>query len=295
MPITHLLFALLVVLVWGFNFIFVKFALEEIPPLLLSALRFFLASVPVIFFIKPPALNFRLVALYGLVMFALQFSLFFIGMYIGMTPGMASLLMQTQVFFSLFFAAVFLQERVNVWQIIGALISFMGIGLVALHVDQNVSFLGFICILGAAAAWGLGNLVTKKNNEMSMMALVVWGSFVACFPLLIATLLFDGPKTLLFGLRHLSWLGTFSVLYIVYASTWVGYGLWNWLLSRYPVSTVVPFTLLVPVIGLLSSVIVLDEPFQLWKLVACLLVISGLFINLFGARFVVAKMPQELS
>lgn len=77
MPVSHLLLALLVVVVWGFNFLFVTFGLQEISPLLLCALRFLLASVPAIFFIKLPSASLRIVALYGLVMFALQFSFLF--------------------------------------------------------------------------------------------------------------------------------------------------------------------------------------------------------------------------
>ncbi len=295
MPFPHLLLALLVVLIWGINFLFVKFALVEITPLFLCAARFILASIPAIFFIKLPNISCGVIASYGLIMFALQFSLLFIGMSIGMTPGMASLIMQTQVFFSMFFAAFFLGEKIDFWQIIGALVSFCGIGIVAMHFDANISFLGFICILAAAASWGLGNLITKKNKNISMIALVVWGSFVASFPMLIVSLLFEGPQAISLNFEHLTWLGTTSLAYIVYISTWVGYGVWNWLLSRYPVGTVVPFTLLVPVVGILTSVLVLGEPLQQWKIVTGLLVISGLFINIFGARIRVRRPLPEPS
>jgi O-acetylserine/cysteine efflux transporter len=292
MPIPHLLLALLVVVIWGINFLFVKLGLEEITPLLLCAVRFVLASIPAIFFIKPPA-SFKIVTLYGLVMFALQFSLLFIGMHAGMTTGMASLLMQVQVFFSLFFAAIWLGETLYSWQIAGALISFIGIGLVGMHVDKNISLLGFMAILGAAATWGIGNLITKKITNINMIALVVWGSFIACFPMLILSLIFEGPRSIVHSYNHLTWLGATSVLYIAYASTWIGYGVWNWLISRYPVGMIVPFTLLVPIIAILSSVLILGEPFQLWKLAAGLLVIGGLCINLLGARIFMSKAQSE--
>ncbi|MDP1604692.1 MAG: EamA family transporter [Legionella sp.] len=293
MPISHLFLALLVVVIWGVNFLFVKLALEEISPLLLCALRFLLASVPAIFFIKPPTMPFKRLAAYGLIMFALQFSLLFIGMHAGMTPGMASLIMQVQVFFSMFFASMFLNERPDSWQIGGALVSFMGIGVVALHFDSTISFTGFIFILAAAATWGIGNLITKKTANISMIALVVWGSFIASLPITLLSLLMEGPANIAASFHHLSWVGTASLLYIVYASTWVGYGVWNWLLSRYPVGIIVPFTLLVPVVGVLSSVLILGEPFTLWKLNAGLLVVTGLCINLLGARFFRTKRPVE--
>ncbi|HEL8636852.1 TPA: EamA family transporter, partial [Legionella pneumophila] len=289
---SHLLLALLVVFVWGINFIFVKLSLEEFSPLLLCAVRFLLASVPAVFFIKPPAVPFKIIAGYGLIMFALQFALLFIGLRVGMTPGVASLLMQVQVFFSMFFAIIFLGEQPQVGQIIGALIAFIGIGVVALHFDHNVSLMGFLCILAAAASWGIGNLITKKIHSVNLIAVIVWSSFVACLPMFILSLVFEGPESFVTAYEHMTWKGILSVLYIVYISTWVGYGVWNWLISRYPVGMVVPFTLLVPVVGILSSVFILGEPFYLWKLVAGLLVISGLCINLLTTRLFVAKTQQ---
>ncbi|BCA96639.1 O-acetylserine/cysteine exporter [Legionella antarctica] len=294
MPIPHLLLTLLVVVIWGLNFIFVKLGLEEISPLLLCAVRFFLASIPAVFFVKPPGAHFRIIALYGLVMFALQFSLVFMGMHAGMTAGMASLIMQVQVFFSMFFAVLFLGEQPSISQIAGALVAFMGIGLVAMHFDTNVSLPGFILILAAAATWGVGNLITKKIKTTNFVAIIVWGSFVACLPMFLLSFIFEGPQRIAASYHHLTWQGIGSLLYIVYASTWVGYGIWNWLLGRYSVGMIVPFTLLVPVVGILSSMLLLGEPFQLWKLNACLLVISGLCINILSPRFFMAKaQPHE--
>ncbi len=294
MPITHFLLVLLVVFIWGINFIFVKFGLEEIPPLLLCAVRFLLASVPAIFFIKLPAMSFKIVASYGLVMFALQFALLFLGMHLGMTPGMASLLIQVQVFFSMFFAAVLLDEIPDMWQIAGALISFLGIGIVAMHFDANITLLGFICILAAAATWGVGNLITKKIRNVNIIPLVIWGSFVAFFPMLLLSLIFEGSGSIMNTYHHLTWKGASSVMYIVYASTWIGYGVWNWVLSRYPVGTIVPFTLLVPIVGILSSVLILGEPLQNWKIFAGLLVIGGLCVNLFGSWLFMKKIEPEV-
>lgn len=289
MPISHFFLVLIVVIVWGCNFIFVKLGLNEIPPLLLCGLRFFLASLPAIFFIKPPAAPFRIIALYGFLMFGLQFGLLFMSLRAGMPAGLASILMQVQVFFSIFFAVLFLREKVSLWQITGGLICFTGIGLVGMHLDKNITAIGLLLLMSAAATWGLGNLITKKISHINMMSLVVWGSFVACFPMLLLSLLFEGPAAIIYSYKHVSWIGISSLLYIVYASTWVGYGVWNWLLSRHPVSIVAPFTLLIPIVGMLSAIVVLGEPFQTWKLSAGILVIIGICIHLFGARFLTRK------
>ncbi|MFT4059443.1 MAG: EamA family transporter [Legionella sp.] len=297
MPVSHILLALIVVLIWGFNFIFVSLGLTEISPLLLCALRFFLSSVPAIFFVKlPTRSSLHMVALYGLVMFALQFGLLFLGMSFGMPAGVASILIQVQVFFSMFFAVLLLGEKPNAGQMIGALVAFLGIAIVALHFDQDISLAGFLFILTAAATWGIGNLITKqlKGDSNNMMVLIVWGSFIACIPMFMVSLLVEGIDNFSATMLHLSWKGFGSLCYIVFASTWIGYGVWNWLMARYPVGMVAPFTLLVPVIAMISSVIFLGEPFQLWKLVVGLLVISGLCINILGSRFVAIRARKEV-
>ena len=286
MPLLNCLLALLVVTIWGLNFIFVTFSLEEFSPLMLCALRFLLASVPAIFFIKPPVgVPFRLVVWYGLVAFAMQFGFLFMGMYAGMSPGMASILMQVQVFFSLIIAAFFLGERLTVWEVTGALVSFSGILIIGLHIDRSHSLLGFIFILAAAASWGSANLITKKiknHSSHNMLSLVIWGSFVAFVPMMILSLLFEGVNSIQVTYQHLTWVGVSCLLYTVYASTLIGYGVWNWLLIRYPVGMVVPFTLLVPIVGIISSILVFGEPFEVWKCMAGILVISGLGINIFS-------------
>lgn len=290
MPLRHVLLALIVVVIWGFNFIFIKLSLEEISPLFLCAFRFFLAAFPAILFIRPKTISFKMIVAYGLLMFALQFSLMFLGMKAGMTAGMASILVQVQIFFSMFFVAIFLDEKPTLIQLVGAIVSFAGIGIVAFHFDnQAISLAGFFFIIGAAAAWGLGNLVTKKMGQVNILELVVWGSFVACFPLLLVSLIFEGPHNIMHNLHHFSWIGMTSLLYIVYGSTWIGYGLWSRLVVRYPVGVIVPYTLLVPIFGMLSSVLILNEPLYSWKIAAGALVLMGLCINIFGTKFFTKK------
>lgn len=297
MPVSHLLLALLVVVIWGINFLFVSFGLTEISPLLLCALRFLLASVPAVFFVKLPNAPFKTVALYGLIMFALQFALLFFGMSLGMPAGVASILVQVQVFFSMFFAILFLGEQPKLSQIVGALVSFSGIALIAMHFDKEISLGGFFFILTAAAAWGLGNLITKqiKGNSDNMMALVVWGSFVAFMPMLLLSLFVEGSVNFVSTFAHVTWKGVGSLFYIAFGSTWIGYGIWNWLMGRYPINVIAPFALLVPVVAMLTSVFFLGESLQVWKLAAGLLVIGGLCINILGTRVRRFKLSTSLS
>lgn len=280
----HIALAILVVAIWGFNFVVIKVGLKELPPILLCALRFFLAAFPAVFFIKRPVTPFRKIIAFGLVMFALQFALLFSGMYAGTTAGLASLMLQVHVFFTVVLAVIFLGEQPSAWQIVGAITSFFGIGLVATNLGGEISSLGLALIIAAAASWGVGNLISKKLGKVDMLALVVWGSLVAWPPLLLLSFFLEQSSWSLEAVSHLSWLTIGAVGYIVYPVTLLGFAAWSWLLSHYPAATVAPFTLLVPVFGFAGSTLILGEPLYPWKVAAATLIILGLCINLMGAR-----------
>ena len=282
----HLLLALTIVMIWGVNFAIIKLGLRQVSPLALGAARFFLAAFPWVFFIRRPAVPWRLIAAYGLLIFALQFGLLFTGMKVGMSAGLSSLILQLQVFFTIGLSIVLLGERPTFWQLAGAVLGFAGVGLVALHVGGDVTLAGLILVLGAAAAWGGGNIVSKKISQravVNMLGLVVWGSLFALPPLLAVAIALE-QEHFIDSFAGLDWISVGSIAYIVYLSTLFAFAAWSNLLSHYPVSTVAPFTLLVPVFGFLGSAMLLGEPLQDWKLFASALVIAGLALNLFGPR-----------
>ncbi|HEY2809959.1 MAG TPA: EamA family transporter [Rhabdochlamydiaceae bacterium] len=284
MPLSHLISVLLVVLVWGFNFVPIRLGLNEISPLLLCALRFLLTSIPAVFFVKFPRASFRMVALYGLVMFALQFSLLFMGISAGVAPGLASILQQNQVLFSILLGLIFLDEKLSHWQIAGMLLSFSGIALIGMEIGSNATFSGFLLVIGASLSWGIGNFTAKKIGKVDMFALVIWSSLIAWPPLLALSLWIEGPSRLLESMQNLSWKGVGSVLYVSYLATLFGMAVWNWVLHHHRLSVVAPFTLLVPIIAMTSSALILGEQIQTWKVTAALLVISGVYVNLAGPR-----------
>jgi len=289
MHLQHIALAIVVAVIWGFNFVMIKAGLDELPPVLLCALRFFFTAFPAIFFVRPPAVAFRQVIAFGFVMFALQFTLLFFGMAAGATAGLASLLLQVQVFFTMLLAVLFLDEKPSGWQITGTIVSFSGIALVAANIGEDISVLGMVLIIAAAASWGIGNLMSKRLGQINMLALVAWGSFVAWPPLLLLSFVTEQSAWNLENLSGLSWISVTSVGYNAYPVTLLGFAAWHWLLRRYPATTVAPFSLLVPVFGFASSALVMDEPIYLWKIGAAALIIAGLCINLMANRFATAS------
>ncbi len=276
----HLLVVLSIVLIWGVNFIAVFIGLKSLPPFLLSAIRFGLSALPWVFFLPRPKGSLKLVIGYGLFNFAMQFGFLFTGIHLGVSPGLASLVLQVQVFFSMGLSFLFFQDRPSTFKIAGSLISFIGIGIVAAHVEQGSTFIGLILLLFAALSWSAGNLFTKKVNSESPLALVVWGNLFAFPVMAVVSLWYDGPAVILSSLHNSSWLTVGAVFYIVYLSTHVGYGAWGFLMKSYSTSAVVPFTLMIPVVGFLSSALYLGEELPSWKLLASLFIIGGLVFGL---------------
>ncbi|MFZ4102803.1 MAG: EamA family transporter [Sphingobacterium thalpophilum] len=280
LPPKHLLLVLLIVLIWGVNFVAVFIALETFPPFLLSALRFGLSALPWVFFMPRPKGSIKLIVYYGLFNFALQFGFIFTGIQLGISPGLASLVLQIQVFFSMGLAFLFFQDRPSPFKIAGSLISFIGIGIVAYHLNGGSTLLGLILMLLAAISWSAGNICTKKIHSESPLALVVWGNLAAFPVMILVSYVFEGPSVIQSSIQNMSWPGIGAVLYIVYFSTIIGYGAWAFLMKSYSTSVVVPFTLLVPLVGFMSSALYLGEELQPWKLLAAVFILGGLIFGL---------------
>lgn len=284
LPVRHFLLALLTVTIWGSNFVAIKLALHDLPPLLLCTLRFLFVALPLVFILPRPALAWRQLLLYGLTMFALQFSFMFLGMKLGVSAGLASVMLQFQVFVTMGLSAWLLRERISPVQIAGTLIAVAGFAVVAAHSGGEVPLAGLACVLLAACSWAYGNFMSRGLGKVNPLALVVWGSLVVPLPMGAASLALEGPALVWQSLTHVGLPAVLALAFIVYVSTHVGYSLWSWLLARHAASAITPFALFVPVSGMLSSALFLGEALPAWKLQAAGLVLTGLAVTLFGPR-----------
>ena len=277
-----LLLALVVIVVWGMNFVVIKVGLEEMPPLLLGALRFLLAAFPAILFIKRPQIPLRWLLAYGLTISFGQFAFLFSAMSLGMPAGLASLVLQSQAFFTLLFAVLLLGERLHRANLFGLLVAAAGLLLIGLQGDRIMTLAGFALTIGAAVMWALGNIITRKLGKVNLVGLVVWGSLIPPLPFLALSWLLEGPQAMESALRGLGLNSILVLIYLAFGATILGYGLWSRLLSRYPASQVAPFSLLVPVVGLSSAALLLDEHLSGLQLLGALLVMCGLLLNVCG-------------
>ncbi|MGF6755460.1 EamA family transporter [Paraburkholderia sp. GAS42] len=277
-----LLLALVVVVAWGVNFVVIKVGLHGVPPMLLGALRFLLAAVPAVFFVKRPRLPLRWLLAYGATISFGQFAFLFTAMYVGMPAGLASLVLQAQAFFTLLFAVMFLHERLRAQNLIGLLIAAGGLALIGLQGGHSMTVAGFLLTLCAAVSWALGNIVTKKVGKVDLVGLVVWASLIPPVPFFVLSYVIEGPQRIAAALTGIGGASIFAIVYLAFIATLLGYGLWSRLLSRYPASQVAPFSLLVPIIGLASASLLLDEHLSSAQIAGAALVMAGLAVNVFG-------------
>ncbi|EIS1091057.1 EamA family transporter [Salmonella enterica] len=257
--------ALLVVVAWGLNFVVIKVGLHHMPPLLLAGLRFLLVAFPAIFFVARPKVPLTLLLGYGLTISFGQFAFLFCAIKFGMPAGLASLVLQAQAFFTMALGAFVFGERLQRKQLAGIALAIIGV-LVLIEASLNglhIAMSGFMLTLAAAFSWACGNIFNKKIMQHSprpaVMSLVVWSALIPILPFLLSSLLLEGAD-------HIT------------------QRLWGALLGRYETWRVAPLSLLVPVVGLASAAVLLGETLTVMQLAGALLIMAGLYINVFGFR-----------
>ena len=284
------LLALLVVVAWGLNFVVIKVGLHAMPPLLLAGLRFLLVAFPALLFVSRPKVPLSLLLGYGLTINFGQFAFLFCALRFGMPAGLASLVLQAQAFLTILLGAFVFKERLQFKQVAGITLAVFGV-LVLVEGSlsgQHVALFGFMLTLAAALSWAFGNIFNKKIMQLpqppAIMSLVVWSALVPVVPFFVASLIFDGPAAMLQSLVSIDITTVLSLVYLAFVATIIGYGIWGTLLGRYETWRVAPLSLLVPVVGLASAALLLGETLSLVQLLGAVLIMAGLYINVFGFR-----------
>jgi len=287
LPLSHALLALAVVAVWGTNFVVIRIALDALPPLLLAVLRFALAFLPAALFIPRPRVPWQQLAAYGVLIGVGQFGLLYLAMRDAIAPGLASLVVQTQVFFTIGLVMLSEHERPRPYQAVALALAAAGLGWIAARSEAaGATPLGLVLVLLAALSWSLGNLVSRRAGAgVDMLGYMVWSSAFAVPPLLLLSLAVEGPAAAWAGFAKAD-LGTWlAVVWQALGNTLFGYAAWAWLLARHPAATITPWALGVPVFGMASAALWLREPMPAWKVSASALVIAGLAVNVFWPRW----------
>lgn len=274
--------ALAIVAVWGTNFVVIKLSLHSFPPFLFAALRYTFAFLPLALFFPIPKVSWINLCIYGIAVGVGQFGVLYFAIDGRISPGLASLVIQTQVFFTIGFAMFFAKERLRRYQAIAVSVAMIGLVIIALHTDASTTFLGLALVVFAGLSWGVANTVSRRAGSINMLSYVVWASGFAIPPLFVMSYLFEGGWSHMGSSLAMAPVGAWAgVLWQSWANTLFGYGAWAWLLSKHPAAVVAPAPLLVPIFGMGAAAYFLAEPLPPWKIEAAGLVIAGLIVNLF--------------
>jgi drug/metabolite transporter (DMT)-like permease len=280
--------ALVIIFIWGFNFVIIAWGVESMPPLLMGGLRFLLVALLGSLFIRKPNIPWRWMALYAFTLCFGQFSLLFSALAFGMPAGLASLVLQSQAVFTLLFSVVILKEQIKASQVIAMLIAGTGLVIIGSAGQAgSMTLLGFSLTIAAAIAWGLGNVVNRLINQRGYRAnigLVIWSSWVAMVPFFLSSYWFEGERAIMQSLQNLNWLSVVVLFYLAIAASITGYSLWSYLLTHYPAGQVAPLTLAVPVVGIASAALLLDESMSSQQVIGICIVMIGLLVNTFGTK-----------
>jgi O-acetylserine/cysteine efflux transporter len=286
----HLITALIVIVLWGMNFVVIKIGLKGVPPLLLAALRFTFVAFPAIFFLAKPKVELKWLVIYATTISFAQFAFLFSAIAVGMPAGLASLVLQAQAFFTVGLAALIFGDRLKPSNVIGIFIASLGLLLLGSASITNsatqVSVAGFGLTLCAALSWACGNIVSKKMGAVNMLSLVAWSALLPIIPFLLLSCLMDGVTVVWHSLTHISLTAVLAILYLSGAASLIGYTLWGKLLAALPTHVVAPLSLLVPVVGLTSAWIILDESLNQTQMIGAMIVMAGLLFNVFGQKLI---------
>jgi O-acetylserine/cysteine efflux transporter len=293
--------ALGAVLIWGTNFIAMKFALHDMTPFQLGAARYLFAVLPLILFVPRPKLAWKWVVLYGLFQGVCQFGCLFLALKVGMSAALGSVLMQTQVFFTALFGFVLMREHASRALLAGLSVAALGIACFAMNYLSpgadlgGTTALGFVLVLGAAAMWAASNLVVRRAQqstpEFEVVPFMVWCSLVPIVPFILLSLAFDPPEAQWrWSMLEVPWSTWLSLAYLGWFATILAYALWTGLLKRHPMNRVAPFSLAVPVVGISSGMLVFGDVISAWQWAGTALIVVSLVIVMFGARWMGPKL-----
>jgi O-acetylserine/cysteine efflux transporter len=254
-----IMLALLVPLIWGFNFVVMKYAVTEASPMFLVAARFLLAAVPLILFVPKPQTSWRVLIGYAVLFAIIKFGLLFTAFRWGASAGLASVVLQMQAIITVALALFLFSERPTRVEIVGLSIAALGLTAIFSGLANGPGVWAMALVFAAATAWSFANILNKSAPKSDPVGFVVWTSAIAAGLMLPIILTVDGLPSVTATITNMSLWGWGAVLYLAYPVSLLSGAIWSHLITRYPATIVTPFALLTPAVGLLSSAIVFGE------------------------------------
>jgi O-acetylserine/cysteine efflux transporter len=300
-------FALFIVVSWGLNFVVMKWGLRDWTPFQMGFARYLLAAFPMVLLISPRGLPMRWVLLYGLMQGVGQFGLLFTALKFGMTASLASVLMQTQVYFTALIGLLVLGERLQRMQWVGLALAALGLICFAMHFVAKspdstgaITTFSFVLTLSGAAAWAVSNIVARQAQRSHAgydpLAFVVWSALIPILPFALLSSLLDAPGSWA-QFAAAPWQAWAVAAYLGWVATIMGYAMWTTLLKRHAANKVAPLSLGVPVVGIAAGLLILGETIGRWQWAGIVFVAAALVATLLGERVLqgLQRPPSKIS
>src|SRR5258707_1462761 len=279
--------AVMVAVIWGLAFVASRLALDEFSPALMTTLRFAIAAVPCLF-VRKPDVSWPLLIAISVTLFLGQFLAQAYGIAHGVPVGLSSVIVQSQALFTIAFAVIAFREMPTLMQGLGIAVAAIGLLMICGTVGYDFSAGAFAVLMISPISFAIGNLLLRQARDVPMFDLFAWLCLVPPLPLLALALLTDGPQATWHSLIHMSLTGFACMVALGAISTSIAYWLWGRLLRDYTAAQVVPFALLVPVVGAAASTIVFGERLRALRLSGMGIVVCGIAVML------LSKRPQAL-
>ncbi|MFH8134287.1 DMT family transporter [Pantoea osteomyelitidis] len=280
MALRHFFLILMVVAIWAFNNVAIKWGLLELPPLFLTWMRFVVVAIVLIPFCRITRQQFPWLLILAFTFGFLHFSLLFLGMRYT-DAGTGAVVVQLGTPIAMLLAMIVLKERLSLVQLIGIMISLSGV--VVLSGSPTIPTWWVLCLLlSSATGWAISNLIVKKSPPIKPLTLTGWISFLAIPIVGLASWTLESHQ--ISALMQAGWHGWFGILYSALASSIVAYSVWYWLLKKYNVNLIMPYSLLAPVLAVLMGIVVLGDSLNSFKIIGALLVILGTAIAVINLR-----------
>ncbi|MCL2892993.1 EamA family transporter [Brenneria tiliae] len=277
----------LVTVLWGGNFAVIELGLRDLDPFILTFLRFTFCALPLVFFIKRPAgISLFSMALYGIIFGVGLWWVVNFAMFNGLSAGLSSVFLQFSAFFTIFLSCFFLGEKINKVHLLGIITAVAGLLMIINFSGQESTVKGIFFVIIAALSWAVCNIIVKITKPANMISFVVWSSLFSAPAVLVMTVCVKGWGGILSIPDDITIGSAFSVLFQAYVTTIIGYMIWNNLMKKYPATEVAPLSLFVPISGVITSYIFLNERLSVQQLISVMIVIVGIFIFLNSVRII---------
>jgi len=239
------------------------------------SLRFAVVALILIPFIRWPAGRLHSLLAYSMTLGVVHFSMMFSAINL-IDASTVALLSQLNTPFAVILSAILFKDYPGWKRILGILVAFSGCIVIAGEPRFDGALIAIFLVVGGTFTWAVAAIQAKKLGDIGPFALNGWMAVFAAPQLFVISLLLEDGQ--LAAMQSISWTGVISVLYQSVLVVIIGYGLWYGLIKRYPLSRVIPFTLLLPVVGVAGGVLALGEALTMEMVIGGVLVIVGVGI-----------------